>query len=712
MKIKFSSLPLPAAFGVLFFTHALISQTSVQIFSAVNTRLSPSTTSYQAPSAFNTTTLNLTCTAPIIATLSGPSMNSDGSAPALDPSGALQAGGNLLVDNNLLVTVTPTSTGTPGPATNVCTGLNQGGTYCPTTGPCQTVDPNLQENCFTSGYAGPATGPGYPPGPLDGKDPDTFLVPNGSQTIDAAGGVGPIDISPWLVSGQQNVTIALTDEGGILTGSSMFLTTNCMQGGVTGPSTILGNTINSDSGQGLTQNFNFNTGNNQVVGFVYDLSGANTDGTLTDNKDDSVPSAADNPLDPATYQSAFVPGTSFATSNCLIHTGELLPNGNPACKLYTLECTSATDPTAAGKNCPVSTVDNEVVKDLFDGPPFSLPNIYTPYGTFHGGIGFLMASEDWSASNGGPCTFDAGSGFVAGLPCPQNLLTSFSGPGRFDSTGDTENPNSTFISIYGVPQDLTSVSIKGELPPHWNKTNTPTIYFSSVPPNLSKGAKTLVAGNLVPLPGAASFIPAPIKSITFGISSVSDPLPVPANEPIDGDKTLSSATCPTKLPTSKTEPAFVPPPQQIGVQIGSPLADGKYLIHYYAQDCAGTQELMFTMAPNTGVWSTNFYTHPFGIDTTPPVISGLTLSPPPGITGSYKVNSTVYATYTCSDLNTGSGVVLCGTKQYAHDSTYNTGTLKTQLNTSKVGTFTFTVNAEDGADNSAVPASIHYTVAK
>jgi hypothetical protein len=72
----------------------------------------------------------------------------------------------------------------------------------------------------------------------------------------------------------------------------------------------------------------------------------------------------------------------------------------------------------------------------------------------------------------------------------------------------------------------------------------------------------------------------------------------------------------------------------------------------------------------------------------------------------------VYATYSCSDLNTGSGVVLCGTKQYAHDSTYNTGTLKTQLNTSKTGTFPFTVNAQDGAGNSAVPASIQYTVTK
>lgn len=702
MKIKFSSLLLPAAFGVLFFTHALISQTSVQIFSAVNTRLSPSTTSYQAPSAFNTTTLNLTCnTAPIVAMLSGPLMISGGSMPDLDPSGALQAGGNLLVDNNLLVTVTPTSTGTAGPATNVCTGINQGSTYCPN-GPssCQSVDPNLQENCFTSGYAGPATSGIYPPGALNGKDPDTFLV--GGQTVDAAGGVPPINIGPLLVSGQQNVTIALTDEGGILTGSSMFLTTNCIQGGVTGPATISGNPITSGAtGTGLTQTFNFNTGNNQVVGFVYDLSGANAIGSLGDDKDGAIPQTADTQLDPATYQSAFVPGTSFATSNCLVHTGELLPNGHPACKLYTLECTSATDSTAAGKNCPVSTVDNEVVKDLFDGPPFSLPNIYTPYGTFHAGIGFLMASEDWSASNGGPCTFDSGSGFVANLPCPQNLLTSFSGPGAFASTGDTDNPNSTFISIYGVPEDRTSVNIEGQKQNYWVNTTNLKVFFVSTPPNLSGGAQILVNGQLRPLPGTANFEPAPIKSITYGVSDASS-MPLPVNEPINGDNTLASATCPTTLPTSKTEPTFAPPGQTLQLFSG----EGQYLLHYYAQDCAGTQELLFTEDPS-GIWSTNFYTIPINVDLTPPV--AVINSPTPA--QSFKKGTTMYGSFHCTDALNGAGVTHCGSNSFATGSTYDTGPLSIKLNTSSVGSQTLSIVAADGAGNSTT-TSVSYTVTK
>ena len=58
---------------------------------------------------------------------------------------------------------------------------------------------------------------------------------------------------------------------------------------------------------------------------------------------------------------------------------------------------------------------------------------------------------------------------------------------------------------------------------------------------------------------------------------------------------------------------------------------------------------------------------------------------------SYKAGSVVNAAYSCTDANsssppnTGSGVVLCGTSIYAPQTTYNTGTLKTQVNTSSPG---------------------------
>ena len=698
MRIRFSPLFLAIACGLSLCAKSLDAQaTSNQVFSATDTRTSESTADYTTPDTYNTSTQNLTCsTSPIVATLSGPLMNSSGTAPQLTSSNALQAGGNLLVDNNLWITDTPASTGVASTPANVCTGYNQGSSYNG-----QTVPPNYAENCFTLGYAGPATASNYPPGPLNGQDPDTYELGAGGPTVDYAGGVPPIDISSLLVSGQQDVTIAEEDEGGILTASTMFLTTNCTVGGVTGPATVSGNTINSGSTpQGLTQAFNFSTGTGQQVGFVYDLSTANTENTLIENTSGAIPQTADAPLDPATYQPDLVPETSFATSNCLIHTGELLPSGNSACKVYTLECFTDTNSTPTGAQCPVSNVANEVIEDIFDGPPFSLQNIYTPVGPpLHEGIGLLMASEDWSVIKGGNCKFDPASGLEE-LPCPQNLLNSFTGPGGFGGSGQTTHPNSTFISVFGVPEDLTSVFVAGELPDHWVNTSTPNVYFATVAPNFTKGAYVQSGKNLVPLPGASSYIPAPIQSITYGISSAGS-VPLPINEPIAGDTVLASGSnCAGGNFTSPTVPNFLPAVQKL-----PSMPDGQYLLHYYAQDCAGTQELQFTQAPNTGSWSTNFYTYPINIDTTAPVVNGLALT----TSAPYKVGSTVYATYSCTDATSGSGVVLCGTSVYGPQTTYNTGTLKAKVYTGSAGTQSFTVYAIDGAGNIS-SQKITYTV--
>ena len=193
---------------------------------------------------------------------------------------------------------------------------------------------------------------------------------------------------------RSKVTITEVDDGGFLTASSMFLATNCTVTGVSGPANISGNTITGTSG--LTQTANFNTVTGQQVGFVYDVSGVSV---FSANANGSIPNFGDAPLDPSQFQQYYVPLTSFATSNCLVHTGELLPNNNPACKLYTLTCTIGTGNLATGAQCPVSEVANEVIKDIFDGPAFTLQNIYTPFGNLHEGIGLLMASDGWGGNN-------------------------------------------------------------------------------------------------------------------------------------------------------------------------------------------------------------------------------------------------------------------------------------------------------------------------
>jgi hypothetical protein len=696
MKTRFFSATPAVLIGLVLCSQSAMAQTtSVQIFGAVNVRSSESSATHATPDIFSSTTQNLTCGASPSAILSGPLMNGGGTAPALTEGGALQGGGSLLVDNNILVTVTAGETVN---AANVCTGGTSDGNF-----PDGTFG-NLGPNCFTSGYQGIA-------GSLIGDDPDTAEVPaNTGPTIDYLGGVAQIDISSLLVPGaQQSVNIGLADYGGELVSSTIFLTTNCTVGGVTGPATVSGNPISGTNDQGTTQTFNFNTLTGQQVGFVYDVTNANTQGTLNQNQDGSIPQTSDMPVDPSTFQPSYVAGTSFATSNCLVHTGELLADGTTqACKLYTLTCVNPLNSNEAGANCPVSAVNNEVIQDVFDGPQFNLQDIFTPFGTFHEGIGLLMASEPWPMTSGapspqpGPCTFDPSSG-LGSVPCPQNLLISFSGPGGFGGKGLTTNPNSTFISIYGVPEDLTSVSVTGELPDHWVNTSTPKVKFVSQAPNLSTAALVQNGRGMKPLPGAKNYIPAPIASITYGISPANS-VPLPINEPIAGDTTLeSSADCAAAPFTAKKEPNFAPPVQTLPT-----LEDGQYLLHYYAEDCAGTQELEFTKAPVTESWSTNFYTVPINVDTTPPAINNLSLSP---AGPSFEMNSKVYATFNCTDAATGAGVVQCGANTYAPESTYATGTLTVKLSTVPAGSKTFTVYAVDGAGN-VTSTSIHYTVTK
>jgi uncharacterized repeat protein (TIGR01451 family) len=149
----------------------------------------------------------------------------------------------------------------------------------------------------------------------------------------------------------------------------------------------------------------------------------------------------------------------------------------------------------------------------------------------------------------------------------------------------------------------------------------------------------------------------------------------------------------------------MPTPQTVNVS-----ADGTYLLHYFAQDCAGTEELQFTQT--AGSWSTSFYTFPINVDTVAPIVaSGPTLSPAPstngGVPNSYLIGQQVTANYRCTDDR--SGIVKCGAFTYAPGTTLNTGNLSSAVDTSKAGAQTFTVPAVDAAGNQT-SASANYTV--
>ena len=640
-------------------TSAAYAQTnSILIFGPEDVRSSTGGTGFgQSEVTYNSSPLLLNCgSAPIHAVLSS------------TPDGT----GNVLVDNFINLTVT-TANGTTGP-TNIC----RGGIF-------DTSPTGRESDCFTGKYRSMADS-----GTLLGQDPDS---------IASTGGVAPIDISSAFQPGPVQVNIDLVDTGGFLASSTIYLNTSCTQTGVTGPGKITGNPIPQIDPplSTLTQQFSFDSTTDQQVEFVYDLSVAQTAGQLTITNDTS-PITTDQPLDPATFQSTWVPGTSFATSSCMVHTGELLPSGQSACKLLTLQCQVGTGSNLSGAQCPISQIRNEIFQDVFDGPAITLPDIATPNGpTFHQGVGFLMAKEGWT---GGPCTFDPASGLSA-QSCPQNLLTDFSGPGKFQSTGIGDHPNSTFIAIAQVPEDLTTVTVEGQQPGGWINTQTPTVNFSSQPPDLT--------GLSPALPGQSSFVPSPIQSITYGIAPVSAmPQPSPMFL-IPTDKVITSPTaCPAPAtPGQPPASTFAPLPQTVMFP-----GDGQFFLHYFAQDCAGTEELKFTQDA-TSSWSTSFFTIPVNIDTVTPVISAITLSPAPstnaGVAHSYALNQHVTATYSCSDDR--SGVVRCGKATYAPGTTLQTAPVTSPVDTSTPGTKSFVVNVADAAGNHTTATASYQVVA-
>ena len=630
-------------------TLPLAAQQSIQLFSPLDVRLSQSNAGLgPAAVTFNTTRVTLSCPASPLAVLS--------STPSASPASST---GNILIDNDLYVTNVSTNLG----PTNVCNGV--------ATAPGQSSD----VSCFTTGYQTPA-----------GQGQDTGLNPD---TLAANGGVAPIDISNFLIAGQQQIRIDLVDDGGYVASSSVYLNTNCTSGGVVGPATISGNTIppsNPTTAQ-LDQSYTFNSANNQIVSFEYNLAPAQTANSLNINPSGVNPQVTDSGLDPFIVYPTYVSGTSFATSSCLVHYGELV-NGSPACKLYTLQCTTGTGANATGAQCPVSTLSNEVLNDIFDGPPFTLQDIPTTAGpTFHEGLGLLEASEGWQ---GGPCTFDQASG-LQNVPCPQNLLTSFSGPGTFTSSGQTTHPNSTFISIAQVPEPLTTVTLTNASgkpvavgPGNWSNNPSPYVQFSTQPPTLTGAA----------LPAVANFIASPIQSLTYGISPGTI-APAPATTAGTDIVVTDPAGCPS-VPVSLA-PVFNAPLQSF-----SNLADGSYLIHYYAKDCAGTEELKF-LQDSSQSWSTNFYTYPLNIDTVAPsVATGPVLSP----AGPYYPGEAITATYSCTDDS--SGIVQCGSQSYA-TGVLSTGTITTLVPNAAPGSNTYTVKAVDAAGNTS-SQSVSYTV--
>ena len=301
--------------------------------------------------------------------------------------------------------------------------------------------------------------------------------------------------------------------------------------------------------------------------------------------------------------------------------------------------------------------------------------------TFHQGVGFLEAKEGWA---GGTCVFDSASS-IADQLCPQNVLTSFSGPGAYGSGGPGQSPNSTFITVAPVPEDLTTVTVRRAATRLTGSTATTlSVKFVSTPPAVAS---------------SNNFVAAPIQSLTYGISRASSvPQPGP---PVPGDITV-----PTPLALPPVVPIHPRLPSSrrrtkrqrlCGWQLPVALLCPGLRRHRGAEvhpDCGKLVHLLLHFPHQCG--------HGRAV-----VVSGPTLSPrlrpmagwPPPI---WLVKR--------SPRHSAAPMIVLGSSSaalhLASATTPDTGNLTSSVDTSKTGPQTFTVNAVDAAGKSRVPRSI------
>ncbi len=458
--------------------------------------------------------------------------------------------------------------------------------------------------------------------------------------------------------------------------STIFLVTNCTQAGVQPGGTITSNPINPGDPGSQTPQFTFDATPNQHITF-----GANY--LALDNTQSIQANTTASVTDSALTQTQFatlVANTSAGPAQCVRVKGELAADGvTPLCKAFTIECSTPSAQTPAGANCPQSNARNLLFETRYDSADPVVINPLT-------GPGFLMGTDNWvgSAAN---CAFDDGQ--LTGQLCPQNPLTEFKGAGDPVHGSTPRGTNSTFIPVLNMPLPSTLPVVTSENLFLWQKSSTVKVRFFAFPAIYLPGG---------PFP-ANGFKAAPIQSVTFGTTPANQPVPDPTF-PVATDTTLfnpngTSSSCPnvpggTFSPTS----TFL-------------LSEGRYKLHFFATDCASTEELKFTPSNNPNTNWASFKTVPVNIDLTAPSVTGLTLSTTTPTSG-----QKVTASFRCTDPHladgsSGSGVVFCGPFLFLAVS--DTGVVQTKFTASGHGAKTFSVTATDLAGNSFT-ANINYTV--
>jgi len=411
--------------------------------------------------------------------------------------------------------------------------------------------------------------------------------------------------------------------------------------------------------------------------------------------------------------SNLVNNTPFQGSTCL---HQDLGQGTYACVTTTDLCTTSTNSTPAGSNCPGTLSALIGTSNIFNADPTQKP-IVAP--------GYIMG-KDTATSCGA-----SGDNTCKGLI---NIFTGITGDPTV--TGKTKNFNSVLIPVQGVVQPSTLVTPAPMLNNLW--VNQPVVLTLA-------GTEVVPVTNLhppVPLPAVTSInysvtganVPSPESGVITGptgaltIPAISEGTTVVTFFATDTSGTSeavvtnSAGQVSTALPTFtiKTDktapilncvaPAAVWRPVDVSVpcsasDAGSGLANPAQASFSVATAVPAGTETNGAAIPTVTVFDVagnSASQGPFGpflVDKKAPAISGLTISPAAPVFG-----QAVTAAYSCADG--GSGVVLCGSSSFL--AIANTGTLTSAVDGS-VGTHTFTVNATDLVGNTTA-SSVTYTV--
>jgi hypothetical protein len=419
-----------------------------------------------------------------------------------------------------------------------------------------------------------------------------------------------------------------------------------------------------------------------------------------------------------------VSNTPFQGSTCQHQdTG----SGNYACVLTTDLCTTSSNGTASGANCP-NTGTNAliIVSNTYNIDPSQKP-IINP--------GYIMGSDN-------ALNCENQDNVCKGLV---NIFTSISGD-IATSNGRTNNFNSTLIPILGVVQPSTGVSSAPPLNQGWTNGSVKLTFNSAdiVPSNNTNPPSTLPTVSSITYSATGMNLPSPASGILQGqtgsivIPNTAQGTTVVTFYGTDSAGTIESITTNSGNQVSTASPTFtimvdtIPPtancvgpnPPPTGWQATDVLynctasdnAGGSGLANSSQSNFAlstnvpvGTETTVsipaVTISDVAGNSTTQGPFGPFEIDKKAPVIAGPTISP-----SSPTFGQAVTANYSCTDG--GSGVVLCGPSGSATiPPTGSTGPLSSSVS-SAVGMHTVTITAQDAVGNQSAPSIVTYTVAQ